>query len=127
MTTDGTIKGPESIAFSLKSAWRALPLIVSGFIPQLTSLLVIGVAIAFARLVVVPLKQIGITYARMASAPRRVVELDVTSSPDLLVALLGVLAYSMTVGPMGGSLLLTLLVTPQMLIEPAAGVLYGYL
>lgn len=83
----------------------------------------IALAIAFARLVVVPLKQIGITYARMASAsqraasaPRRVVDLYASSSPDLLVALLGVLAYSMTGGPMGGSLLLTLLTLLTLLV-----------
>ncbi|RKW69799.1 hypothetical protein [Galactobacter caseinivorans] len=94
----------------------------------------IAVAIAFARLVAVPLKQVGITYGRLAVSTHRpltpgrsLIELFLAASPYLSAALLGMLGYALWSGPIGGSLLLTLMIAAQIIIEPAAGVLFGYL
>ena len=96
----------------------------------------IALAVGVARMVVVPLKQVGLTYGRMRIS-------GLVPADDGKAASLGVLAVStwtivvpiclviVAVGllgrPVAGSWALSLLIVAQFLVEPFAGVLYGAL
>gem|GEM_PF-4372125 len=96
----------------------------------------IALAVGVARMVVVPLKQVGLTYGRMRIS-------GLVPADDGKAASLGVLAVStwaivlpicLVIGtfgllgrPVAGSWVLSLLIMAQFLVEPFAGVLYGAL
>lgn len=90
----------------------------------------IAIAVAFARTIVVPLKQVGITAGRLALAggPQRtrqqLATLAASSAPYVAVGGLLAVVYGLLSGP--SWLPLVLLIAAQFLVEPFAGVLYSY-
>lgn len=94
----------------------------------------VAIAIAFARTIIVPLKQVGVTVARVEmsmgqgqqQAATRLAWVTVASTPYVLLGAAATVAYGLATSSDGDWRTLVVLLTAQLLIEPYAGVLYSY-